>query len=488
MVNAINYPFLLLGRAGSVSKRDSKSRGTPPRFSHSVDRQSRALGPKFSALGASMDAERVKLHSSLLGTEPELVIVFETKGSVQGFYNAVQRIPGLEWLGSTRVDDVAPDEEAFDPKDPSKLLRGSVYLTASNQASLSQILSLWNRFQGGEPMPRNFGSWQSLFSQLDVVRLWSAADRLSESVRAYWQDLLDEGQTRIRFEIELTARSATRTAQQCRTEIQQLVTDLGGQVLHWCQLEAIGYHAALIETDDRAIRRLLSDDLPAIAHCPRVWRFQPQAQMRRGDTTEVDTALVTVPLPAVPDVNARPMVAVLDGMPQENHRLLLGRLQVEDPDGMAADYPVSERRHGTAMCSLVVWGELAPNGSPQHSPLAAPVYVRPLFEAGSGDLFGAREERFPLGQLMVDLIERAVRRIKVGDGATPAAAPAVKVINLSIGNIYAPFSREPSPLARLLDWFSATYNVLFVVSAGNHSKPLNIPLGDLGVVLTRQSL
>lgn len=472
-----NFPLLLLGTVGSASRRDGKRQFFPRGLNHSVDRQTRVFGPQFNALQTSMETECVKLQNSLLGADPELVIVFETKGSVQGFCNTVRRIPGLEWLSDSQVEDVPPDEEAFDPDDPTRLLQGSVYLTASNQVALGQVLSLWERFQRGETMPRNFGAWKSLFLQLHAVRLWSPTDRLTESVRAYWQEMLEVGQTGIRFEIELTARSATRTTQQCRTEIQQLVSELGGQVLRWCQLESIGYHAALVETDASAIRRLLSDELPAIAHCPRVWRFQPQAQMPGIGAAASDPPVVTTPLPNAPNPSAEPMVAVLDGLPQENHALLAGRLRIEDPDGVAADYPVRDRVHGTAMCSLVLWGELAANGRPQHPALSTPVYIRPIFEAGDVDLNDRREERFPHSQLMVDLIERAVRRLKVGDGEIPATAPGVKVINLSIGNRYAPFHREPSPLARLLDWLSVKYNVLFVVSAGNHSKALDIPLG-----------
>ena len=478
MADSANYPLLLLGAAGRASKRDNKRKYVPRGISHSVGRQSRVFGPKFSALQASMEAERVKLQGNLLGADPELVIVFETKGSVQGFYNTVRRILGLEWLSDSQIDDVPPDEEAFDPGDPTRLLQGSVYLTASNQAALGQVLSLWERFQRGEAMPRGFGPWKSLFLQLDAVRLWSPADRLTESVRTYWRDMLEEGQPSIQFEIELTSRSATRTAQQCRLEIEQLVSELGGRVVRWCQLEAIGYHAALVETNADAIGRLLSDVLPAIAHCPRVWRFQPQAQILRIGAAESDPPVVTTPLPTAPSPNTEPMVAVLDGLPQENHELLAGRLLVEDPDGMAADYPVRDRVHGTAMCSLVVWGELAADGRPQHPALSTAVYIRPIFEAGDADFNDRREERFPHSQLMVDLIERAVRRIKVGEGEVRATAPSVKVINLSIGNQYAPFHREPSPLARLLDWLSDKYSVLFVVSAGNHSMALDMPLGD----------
>ena len=53
-------------------------------------------------------------------------------------------------------------------------------------------------------------------------------------------------------------------------------------------------------------------------------------------------------------------------------------------------------------------------------------------------------------------------------------APAVRVINLSLGNRFQPFDRELSPLARLLDWLAWKYKVLFVVSAGNHVDNITI--------------
>lgn len=46
----------------------------------------------------------------------------------------------------------------------------------------------------------------------------------------------------------------------------------------------------------------------------------------------------------------------------------------------------------------------------------------------------------------------------------------MKVFNLSIGHPGQPFLRSMSPLARLLDWLSWKYQVVFVVSAGNHDR------------------
>jgi hypothetical protein len=61
-----------------------------------------------------------------------------------------------------------------------------------------------------------------------------------------------------------------------------------------------------------------------------------------------------------------------------------------------------------------------------------------------------------------------------GEGGEPPTAPSVVIINFSIGDVSRPFARFISPLARLLDWLAYKYNVLFVVSAGNHPLPLQL--------------
>ena len=63
-----------------------------------------------------------------------------------------------------------------------------------------------------------------------------------------------------------------------------------------------------------------------------------------------------------------------------------------------------------------------------------------------------------------------------GEGAVPAQAPSVCVINLSIGDPARPFIHTPSPWARLLDWLSWKYRVLFCVSAGNYPDAIDIAL------------
>ena len=75
---------------------------------------------------------------------------------------------------------------------------------------------------------------------------------------------------------------------------------------------------------------------------------------------------------------------------------------------------------------------------------------------------------------MVDLVHRAVRRLFEGDGGEAPAAAHVSIINLSIGIGDRPFDQALSPLARLLDWLAWHYKVLFVVSAGNYAKRIEL--------------
>ena len=80
--------------------------------------------------------------------------------------------------------------------------------------------------------------------------------------------------------------------------------------------------------------------------------------------------------------------------------------------------------------------------------------------------------------LLIDLFHRAIRRMVAGEGEEPPAAPTVKVVNLSFGNPWQPFDRQFSPLARLLDWLSWKYKLLFLVSSGNQPQDITIPVTE----------
>ncbi len=169
----------------------------------------------------------------------------------------------------------------------------------------------------------------------------------------------------------------------------------------------------------------------------------------------------------------RPRVALLDGVPLANHVLLRDRIVLDDPEDWEATTPASRRVHGTGTASLVIHGDLGA----ERPPMTAPLYVRPILVADAPEWVREPREELPRDQLPVDLVHRAVARLFEGDAP---AAPDVRVIVLAVGDVTLQFDRFVSPLARLLDWLSFRYRVLFVVPAGNQLEPLDVPV-DLGL-------
>jgi hypothetical protein len=165
-----------------------------------------------------------------------------------------------------------------------------------------------------------------------------------------------------------------------------------------------------------------------------------------------------------------PRLALLDGLPIENHRALHNRLIIDDPDAWATDYPANERMHGTAMASLIVHGDL----ERQSQPLSRPLYLRPIMRPDRRDFRSPRNEGIPHDACVPDLIHRAVRRLFEPQGTAPPIAPSIRVVNLSIGDPFRPFDGTVSPFARILDWLNWKYGVLFLISAGNHVQEITI--------------
>jgi len=55
----------------------------------------------------------------------------------------------------------------------------------------------------------------------------------------------------------------------------------------------------------------------------------------------------------------RVVAALFDGLPLAGHNFLAGRLEIDDPDDFSSKYGLAaEQRHGTAMASLILHGDL----------------------------------------------------------------------------------------------------------------------------------
>lgn len=438
----------------------------------SFTRQGERLPPILQNLQTSFNARCVELQQSPAGIVPEQVLVIETIGNIENFANAVKKIPGLEWMGEIEADEIVPDEDFYDDKKPEKELSGRLYLIMSNQTALNEMLSLWKKYQKNPQMKfeRGFTRFRDVYDHLKSIRRWGVEDRLAErEVFDAWKEDLDGeyGQRPVKFEAELWFKGDEKQRRESESIVSGLIQELGGSVISQCVIPSIAYHSVLGEIPAQTALQIREQPEVDLIKCENIMFFRPTGQMATGkEPVEGDITDCTVSADDLP--TGDPVVAVLDGLPLENHRLLTGRLIVDDPDDWASEYPAIDRQHGTAMTSLIVHGDLN-EGS---NPLSRPIYVRPIMKPTAWHL-SPRPEQVPDDVLFVDYIHRAVRRIMEGEGDNEAAAPTVKIINLSIGDRARHFSQVMSPLARLLDWLSEKYNVLFVISSGNHPDPID---------------
>lgn len=466
---AERLPLLLFPKP-SISGKDPGRRYIPRVHLPTVDRQQERLGPKFATLQSAFDARRIQLQATAPQDDPELVVVFETIGSISSFVGAVKRIPGLEWLLEADEIDIEADNDFFDTLRDETSLTGSLFLLGTNRQALTEIVSLWQRYLAdpSAKFERGFGAWMEVFKHLRDVRFWGAKDRLGQDIIDYWNDHLAAGEDAIRFELEAWCFASQEKNERTAEELRQLIGSLGGRILRSALIAEIAYHGFLVELPAAGVRQLLSDSPPELALSDRIMFFRPRGQAIAPAAE--DAGRHPAGAPPSRSVSGHPVVALLDGLPMQNHPMLAGRLTIDDPDGWETTYPADERIHGTAMASLIAMGEL----DGLKIPLGRPIYVRPIMRPDPTSFQAPRTETTPSDTLLIDLVHRAVRRIFEGEGNAPASAPSVRVINLSVGELQRPFDAALSPWARLLDWLSYHYRVLFVVSAGNTSSDLTL--------------
>ncbi len=458
-----------------------KLRGGAGRTFHfpSAERQSRRLGPKFAALRRQFEQEATRVQTVLTGTEPEQVVVLEAANSVEELYKALERkrIPGFEWLEELDKE-IEPDADFYFEDQPEMIIPGRVYLVMSNQTGIQQLLSLWDRFTTSpdEKFPHGWGRLKHIFEQLKDVRRWGIKDRIYETgVLKYWREECKYRQDPIRFDVELWFRNDAARRKQQFEVFKERVTQAGGQCIGSPILfEEIRYHGTIVQIPATNIRSFLEAiDRSAVSSfldAPEVFLFHPIGQTA-FPLPETVSSITTCQEPTSLQIAGRtPVVALLDGLPLENHPWLAGRLVVDDPDEYGELYPASDRHHGTAMASLILHGEL--DGAEE--PLSRPIYVRPILKPDPKDWVRPRRERIPDDTHPLDVIFRAVLRIVERDADQAPAAPDVRIINLSVGDPDRHFHYDMSPWARLLDWLSWKYNLLFIVSAGNYTEEIEL--------------
>lgn len=467
--------------------KPEKGNGFPPKKQNLPDHgaQVTRVGKQIEHLQEDFVRYQGSLSGALVGLEPEMVLVIEIVGRLDDFRQAVEAA-GLEWLGETEIDDLEIEDDSFRERDATgrptgKPLSGRMFLAMSNMAGMQEILSLWDQWKTNKNLPHGKTKWKAVFEQLNVLRRWGIEETLIETgMINCWQDLLDpiNPEERIKFQIELFYRKNDEKRRNNETAIRLLLESLGGKVISaFFDMPQIAFHAVKAELPARAIQSLL-DQVAAsgtdidieLFKFSGIMYFRPTGQSL-AVSEEGEGEAAEFPK----DVSEfSPVAALLDGAPLQLHEALKDRLLVDDIFGLEAAYQPGERKHGTAMASLIIHGD---RSNPDSEPLPYKLYCVPVMQPNHQTL--EHDEHMPDDVFFEDRIHIAIRRMFEGSGDVPAQAPMVKVINLSIGDTAREFIHTSSPWARMLDWLAYEYRVLFCVSAGNYCDDIDIGLNQL---------
>lgn len=469
-------PLVLFAQPSEVDK-ERRYGGGSKFFKPTYDRQRARIAPKFAVLQHALEQGNVRMSSASDAIEPEYTLVFETVGDPDGFYGAINRLksdyPNVEWV--MELSDNCPNDDDFycldsnDERDDDKELSTKIFCVLTNQEALSQILSLWNGYNNSEQFhfDRGLTGFKHLFDTLKDVHQWGVQERIDDTgILDDWTfELQDDSLGYVNAQIELFYRSSELKQQQAESKIRQIVDNAGGTVLCSSLINEIQYHAVLAKIPREYAERIIKKEGVELVLADEIMFLKSSGQTLGIENGELSEEEIDVSMPEL--IHDEPIIALFDGMPQENHPLLNDLLKVDDPDNISSTYSVNDRIHGTSMSSLILRGE---NMNIINNEIHR-LYVRPIMKA-QRDFHDNVEEYIPNDFLIVDKIHECVRRLYESEAGR--VAPSVRIINLSIGISYREYYNMISPLARLLDWLSYKYRVLFIVSAGNHPDDINL--------------
>jgi hypothetical protein len=437
--------------------------------------QSGRIADRLIALESQLRAKQAWFQANAISTSPNTVLVIELATSLSNFAKAAARL-GIEILGEwDAADEIDATERGFNVfknKDTLKTEQRTnphVYLSSFGLTALEEVKRLFEKWKKNDPWPSDGTTpWRDLFNCILEIRPWGARDRLQDSgLIDDWRASIDAGETSVEFEADFWFRPQNTTSRQAsEQQLARLLSNVGGSVTHNLIIEPIGYHGLRGRIPISAIRDLNAVESLDFVQYDEIFELHPVMQA-------VSPLPGTIPFLIAPSTQTRafdsgpPIVGLIDGVPLQNHPDIADGVVVEDVDGLEAQSQSQSRVHGTAMASLILNGDLSVT-APR---LSRRVTVRPVlvpYPSLNGSI-----EHFPKGRLALDTFHRAVLDLVATPEGTPLLDHPV-LINVSLGDPNRAFLRRMSPWARLLDWLAYKYRVLFVVSAGNHARPILI--------------
>ena len=460
---------VLLGRTGQSRSIRVLGGGSARVVFRDPERQASRLDARFREAMAAFGTQ-VELSESLQAADPELVLVFEALDEHVNLTQVARKL-GFEVLAEVE-SAIEPTEDyaliSSKPRDP--LIGTCLHAICLNQQAFNRLLGLWRTWKSKRSL-HGYAVLRDLFSHLKDVRPWGPQDRLKMiDWDNYLAGQITDGPHSIELELWYRGSSQARVAAQ--RKVEALIIQAGGRILSSVMIDQIGYHGLKCQVPASMLLDLAQGRIEQV----RVVKSADVMFLRiTGQSMVPESPATDLPMPTEAPLPLRPpVVCILDGVPVENHPLLADRVVVYDPDDLSSAAPADQRRHGTQMSSVVVWGDR----SRSEQPSDRQVLVRPILTPSEETAEGLEE--LPASELTPDLMWRVFRELFEADGSgTAAAAPDVAIINLSVGDPSTPYDSILSSWARMIDWLSYKYGVLVVVSAGNYPR---LPLARLNTV------
>lgn len=345
----------------------------------------------------------------------------------------------------------------------SDSIKCTLYMLVPSKSAIDSLFSLWKKYKNGEDIGRGFAPWKGIFNQLYNIRKWGPKDRLTKESIEYFNDILnDDSGSPVNFEVEFWYSDDETKRNFFEKSVVSELDKVGGVVKSKSTIDAIKYHALLVEAPAISIKNMIDNPDIGIASVDGVMFVSPQSTFDVSDVGDEEHESYKNKSLDKSSILKQPIALVLDGSPMLGHELLVGRVDFYDYFDYDRAYGnASDRIHGTAISSAVIYGDLSQEPV---SPIGHKIHLWPVMYPNYKS--GGTSEFIPDDRLVVDLFyELLVSMLERDNGEL---LKSIHIINISLGCSNVRFNGYfVSPWARLIDYISWKYNKLVIVSAGN---------------------